>query len=64
MIKCAADVFKQEDITQQGGTVVDTKMEGNFEENADKNKKKKWDEDSIYLKKKQQERCIRQGECC
>ena len=41
MIKCAADVFKQEDITQQGGTVVDTKMEGNFEENADKNKKKK-----------------------
>jgi hypothetical protein len=40
MIKCTADVFKQEDITQQGRTVVDTEMEENFEENADKNKRK------------------------
>jgi len=40
VIKCTADVFKQEDITQQDGTVVDNKMEGNFEENADKNKRK------------------------
>jgi hypothetical protein len=38
VIKFTADVFKQEDLTQQGGTVVDTEMEGNFEENADKKK--------------------------
>lgn len=50
-------IFYQEDITQQEGAVMGTKMEGNSEENACQNKKNNSDEDGTIFKNQQGRRC-------